>query len=531
MSEAPKPVEETPAAAPAAEAPKETPAESTPAETPAPAAETPAAEAPKEEATPETPAPATEVAAEAPKEEESKEETPVTDGVLGHKGSGLVKGLRFSKRFFYFSDEPVESKHLHVFHQNEKPAVAHPIAAWASQTGKGLLFYVKRAEDKLTPQGIFSLADITDLTKEGFNEFHFKVNGQKHTFQAATAKERDSWLATLRAKIEEAKAQKEAITSSEGFKTELEKLPLRFPPPPKAVEPKEAPKEEATPAEESKAASKSRSQSRKRTSLFGSFLGKKEETEEKKEEAKKEEAEDKEEKPAEAAATPAESAPAAETPAEAPAPAETPKEEKTPETPKEEKKPEAPATNNHKGKRTSIFGNFFQKVTSPSHEKTEKEATAPAQSSVPSTAPQLDNPVEETPAQPPADPEKETAPAEPEAPKEEAAGSPAETPAKETPAKDKRRTSFFGNLGGKKDGSDSEEHKSSKLGSLFRKPSKAVKSEKKEKKEDKETAAEAKTEPAEEPIKESPAEEASKPAESTEPVPVAATPAPVQAAA
>lgn len=50
------------------------------------------------------------------------------------------------------------------------------------------------------------------------------MNGQKHTFQAATAKERDSWLATLRAKIEEAKAQKEAITSSEGFKTELEKL-------------------------------------------------------------------------------------------------------------------------------------------------------------------------------------------------------------------------------------------------------------------------------------------------------------------
>lgn len=71
------------------------------------------------------------------------------------------RGLRFSKRFFYFSDEPVESKHLHVFHQNEKPAVAHPIAAWASQTGKGLLFYVKRAEDKLTPQGIFSLVSRT----------------------------------------------------------------------------------------------------------------------------------------------------------------------------------------------------------------------------------------------------------------------------------------------------------------------------------------------------------------------------------
>lgn len=51
----------------------------------------------------------------------------------------------------------MEGKNLSVFHQNEKPAVANPIAAWASQTGKGLLFYTKRAEDKATPAGIFNL--------------------------------------------------------------------------------------------------------------------------------------------------------------------------------------------------------------------------------------------------------------------------------------------------------------------------------------------------------------------------------------
>lgn len=67
------------------------------------------------------------------------------------------RGLRFAKRFFYFHDDAVEAKQLSAFHQNEKPAVANPIAAWASQTGKGLLFLTKRAEDKATPAGIFNL--------------------------------------------------------------------------------------------------------------------------------------------------------------------------------------------------------------------------------------------------------------------------------------------------------------------------------------------------------------------------------------
>jgi hypothetical protein len=69
----------------------------------------------------------------------------------------LARGFRFAKRFFYFNEEAVESKQLSVFHQNEKAAVANPIAAWASQTGKGLIFFTKRAEDKATPAGIFNL--------------------------------------------------------------------------------------------------------------------------------------------------------------------------------------------------------------------------------------------------------------------------------------------------------------------------------------------------------------------------------------
>lgn len=71
------------------------------------------------------------------------------------------RGFRFAKRFFYFNDEAVESKQLSVFRQNEKATVANPTAAWASQTGKGLLFFTKRAEDKATPAGIFNLVRST----------------------------------------------------------------------------------------------------------------------------------------------------------------------------------------------------------------------------------------------------------------------------------------------------------------------------------------------------------------------------------
>ncbi|KAJ5707064.1 hypothetical protein N7488_006865 [Penicillium malachiteum] len=494
MSDVQKPVEETPAAVRAVETAVEAPATETTETTEAPQETTEAAPVVEEAA--DKPA-----ETEAPKEDVKEEVKPASEGILGHKGPGLVKGLRFAKRFFYFNDEAVEAKQLSVFHQNEKPAVANPIAAWASQTSTGLLFLTKRAEDKATPAGIFNLADITDLTKEGSNEFIFKVGTQKHTFQASNAAERDSWVVAIEAKSAEAKAQKETITSSEGYKAELEKLtkpavvvaPVAKKTeenPVKEDKPEEAEAKTEAKEEKPKEAAKSRSQSRKRASIFGAILGKKEAEEKKPEEAKEEAAE--ETKAAEPAAEPAAET-AAETAAEpaataatdataeaaaVAAPAETTEEK--PEEKKEEKKT----------KRASIFGNFFQKVTSPVHEKSEKEATAPApveETAVASAAPQLDNPVEEEAAKP-AEPETVAAAAEGEAAKETAA----ETPAAEaaTTPKDKRRTSFFGAFGKKekKDASDNEAttdgeketKKANKLGGLFRKPSKAVKLDKEE---------------------------------------------------
>lgn len=155
------------------------------------------------------------------------------------------------------------------------------------------------------------------MTKEGSHEFIFKTHGHKHTFQASSAAERDSWLAALTAKTAEAEAQKETITSSEGYKAELEKLTkpvfavaaVKAAPEKAADKPKEAVKKDETPAEEKK----SRSQSRKRASIFGTILGKKdaEEKKEAKEETATEEVAPVAGEPAVAATTEASETPAA----------------------------------------------------------------------------------------------------------------------------------------------------------------------------------------------------------------------------
>ncbi|KAL9100255.1 MAG: hypothetical protein Q9163_004347 [Psora crenata] len=167
--------------------------------------------------------------ANAPKEEKVGkgevlvESHPINEGVLNYKGSGL-KGLIFSKKYFWFSDAPLEHKHLSAYLGNEKTKdIAHGNAAHATQTGKGLLFYAKRVEDKDHPQGILNLADMSDLAKGNFNDFSVSLHGHKHTFQALTKSERDGWLVALESKMGEAKASREAIVGSEGYKSQVEK--------------------------------------------------------------------------------------------------------------------------------------------------------------------------------------------------------------------------------------------------------------------------------------------------------------------
>lgn len=68
----------------------------------------------------------------------------------------LPRNLLFSKRYFWFSDDALEAKHLTAYHKTDK-SDTHGNTAWATETGKGLLFFAKRSEDKAHPTGIINL--------------------------------------------------------------------------------------------------------------------------------------------------------------------------------------------------------------------------------------------------------------------------------------------------------------------------------------------------------------------------------------
>ncbi|KAK1764822.1 Pleckstrin homology domain-containing protein [Phialemonium atrogriseum] len=366
MAEEQKPVEvptETISTEPATETKVE--------ETPATAAEATEAAAPAAETSAGTEA--------APAEEAAKKEdevTPIEAGSLEHKGSNFPKNILYSKKNFWFGSEPVDTKVLTSFKADKAVTVAHHIAAWASETGKGLFFFGERS-DKTAPQGAIHLAEASDPVPEGANKFHFSAKGLKHTFKAASSTERDNWVGQLKLKIAEAKELVPIVTESENYKKTIESFKPaakeKAPAAPVAEAAKEetaaeaAPKDAAeTPAEEAKEDDKKeepkkeepkrRSASRKRTSIFGNLLGNKKEEEKKAAEpAEEAKAAESTEAPveastaaaAEATVEPIEAAPEAVVADAAPA-AEAVK--------AEEPRPELKAT-----KRGSIFGSFLKK--------------------------------------------------------------------------------------------------------------------------------------------------------------------------
>lgn len=459
--EAPKPVEETPVVEPTKAALEQPEAPTTaPAETAATPAE--AATEPTPAATTEEPAAAT-ATEDVKKDETAVKAVPASEGVLGYKEPTLLKRFFFTKHFFWFSEEPLTAESLSTFLRSDKDDAKHASASWARETGKGLLFFSKRAEDKAHPVGIINLADASNVTKEGFNQFCFKAGSHQHRFETTKSEERDSWVVAIEKAIEEAKGLKEDITGRESYKKNVEEYskpaviattPVRS----KSKEPKKsldagaataaatAPAAEnastsAGSEEEAKKEHKDRSQSRKRGSIFGSLMGKKEEHAEKKEEkteAKKEKEEKKSEaepqkEEAKATEEPSKAVEASEAAAVAAVPAAATSTDK-----KEDKEEATPAEK--KAKRGSVFGTFFKKsVTSPTTEKSEKDATGATDvPPVSETAPKLEEPIENKPI----DTAAVTAPVDTvqtpqaeETAKEPAATSPAEASAPKTEKK------------------------------------------------------------------------------------------------
>jgi hypothetical protein len=331
----------------------------------------------------ETVEPTTESAAvdAAPATEEAavKEEVkPVEEGILGYKGPGFVKGLFFQKKFFWFGTEPVESKALTSYLRGEKnQEAASKNVAWAAHTGKGLLFFSKKATEKATPAGLYNLSEVSDIAEEGTLAFVFTAGGHKHTFEASTLAERDNWVAVLKTQVAEATELAPTVVETEEYKkahsdlvkpavvaAALPKKSVEAPKEEKTEAAKEEKKEEKAEAKEEKKeekkSRKSRSASRKRASIFGtgfgSFGGKKDE----KVEAPKEET------PAVATEEPAE-------PVVEPAAATVPETTEVATEAATEASPAPPAEKPTITKRNSIFGS----LKSPFHKEKKTETEAP----------------------------------------------------------------------------------------------------------------------------------------------------------
>jgi hypothetical protein len=73
------------------------------------------------------------------------------------------RGFIFQKKHFWFGAEPVESKHLSSYLRGEKPEHANHNAAWASHTGKGLLFFSKKSSEKTSPAGVINLVSMPNF--------------------------------------------------------------------------------------------------------------------------------------------------------------------------------------------------------------------------------------------------------------------------------------------------------------------------------------------------------------------------------
>ena len=130
-----------------------------------------------------------------------------------------------SKKEVWLTDDTTSTQELSSYLRGEKPEVSHPVAAWATQSGKGLLFFNKKGEtNRKQPGHVLALYDATDLKKQGTHDITFKLSGQEHTLKAASETERDGWYLSIEKAVELGRVSKDEIHESEGYKEELEKL-------------------------------------------------------------------------------------------------------------------------------------------------------------------------------------------------------------------------------------------------------------------------------------------------------------------
>lgn len=68
-----------------------------------------------------------------------------------HVANPCARNFIYSKKFFWFGSEAVDPKKFPGLLKD------HHLAAWASETGKGLLFFSEKGQDKNAPTSAIAL--------------------------------------------------------------------------------------------------------------------------------------------------------------------------------------------------------------------------------------------------------------------------------------------------------------------------------------------------------------------------------------
>ena len=144
--------------------------------------------------------------------------------------SGLVMTLSMRNRWHCISKARSPTSDTTILRTHRRPAKGF----CSSQSGLktkyrrpvSLTWLVLANGDELTKTKltVATQSDASDFSKEELTDFAFKLHGHKHTFQAGSKAERDSWLAAVEATAAEAKTSRESIVGSDGYKNHMSKL-------------------------------------------------------------------------------------------------------------------------------------------------------------------------------------------------------------------------------------------------------------------------------------------------------------------
>jgi hypothetical protein len=130
----------------------------------------------------------------------------------------------YTKKYFWLSEEPMAISVL----KSTDAVMTRTTAAWASQTGIGLLYYADAPDKRAQPKGVLCLAHATEICGPYDGWFSFTMYGLEHRFRSAHDQLSGRWWAVFLGKaIAEANGLRPFVEDSHGYREFLRNFDLR----------------------------------------------------------------------------------------------------------------------------------------------------------------------------------------------------------------------------------------------------------------------------------------------------------------